>query len=388
MTSSSASNVRVGFVGAGWMGQALMKRVVAHPRARVVALHQRDEGRARAALQAVGLEEAPYVASFEELLRNPVIDALFLCGPNGTHGPQAIAALEAGKHVFCEKPAATEYEDWRRQVELAAQRPELVTLVDYILYFDKLEQRLLEMVRRDELGTITQAQVNYRHPINIAGGKAWKLSREQMGDAIGMGVIHSLSVLLRLMSLQSPPVSVFATSMPAQVRPFEPHPIWNIQITFANGACGFCFGNIDNSNGYDAYHALHGTKGALVFDSGLDRPQKVRYWSEAVTDGKWVYPLDPERCRREGAEPWPPDTTTPDSGDVINHQTGAVVDHFIECVLERRQSPLSFTHSAGVAELSWAALMSAALGRPVPLPLDQEEASRFFAGRAVTSAST
>lgn len=377
--TQATRTVNVGFVGAGWMGQALLKRLASHPHARVAGLHQRNADNARKALDELGLDQVPFVASYDQLLEDPAVDAVFLCGPNATHGQQAIDAMRAGKHVFCEKPAATDYSHWREQLELARKHPELITFVDYLLNFDTLESRLDEMVRRDAFGTLTQVQVNYRHPVNIAGDKAWKLRKDIMGDAIGMGIVHSLSVMLRLMANQARPTSVYATSMPAQVRPFEPEPIWNIQITFDNGATGFCFGNIDSGNGYDAYHNLYGTKGAFIFDSGLDRPQKIRYWSESDTDGKWVYPLDPDRCQREDAEPWPADTTTPDSGDVINHQTAQCVDHFLDCILEGKQSFLSFDNAAVVAEVGWAAQVSAGLGQPVTLPLDDELARKYFA---------
>ena len=380
-----SDSINVAFVGAGWMGQALLRAVAANPVAHVASLHQRDPAKAKAALTALGLDDVRYVARFEDLLEDPAVDAVFLCGPNHTHGAQAIAALEHGKHVFCEKPAATRFADWARQIELAEARPDLVTFVDYLLNFDTLEKKLAAMVANGELGTVTQIQVNYRHPVNIAGDKAWKLSREVMGDAIGMGVVHSLSVMLRHMSSQARPMSVFATKMAAQVRPFEAEPIWNIQIAFDNGACGFCFGNIDSGNGYDAYHSLYGTKGALVFESGLDRPRKIRYWSESGTGGKWVYPLDAERCAAEGAQAWPADTTTPDSGDVIHHQTHACVDHFLGCIAEGKQSFLSFANSAAVAEVGWAAQMSAELGRPIALPLDRASAQTFFAERELSS---
>ena len=65
--------------------------------------------------------------------------------------------------------------------------------------------------------------------------------------------------------------------------------------------------------------------GGLIFDSYLDRPNKVRLWSNSKTGGQWVYPLDADRCPE--ANRWPEDTTTPDSGDVMQHQTGACVDH-------------------------------------------------------------
>lgn len=202
-----------------------------------------------------------------------------------------------------------------------------------------------------------------------------------MGDAIGMGIIHSLSVMLNIMAEQgATPVRVYATSSKIHTRPFEIPAVWNLHIEFSNGAAGLCFGNVDHANGYDAYHNIHGTEGGLVFDSQLDRPQKVRFWSKNATEGKWVYPLDPARCETEGRSEnqWPSDTTTPDSGDVMEHQTGKCVAHFLDCIRSGEQSFLSFANSAPVADLGWAAQISTAEGMPVDLPLDVERAREFF----------
>ena len=356
----------IGFVGAGWMGATLMQRIAERDDARVVALHQRSKENADAVLAQLGLQESTYQPSFEQMLADPAVEAVFLCSPNSSHGPQSIAALEAGKHVFCEKPCATKHEDFVRQVELAKANPELITYVNYLMNFDTMEARVCDMVKGGDFGTITQIQVNYRHPINIAGDKAWKLSAEIMGDAIGMGIIHALSVMLNIMAANgAKPVSVFATRNAASTRGFEIPAIYNIQIAFDNGACGFCFGNVDLANGYDAYHNIHGTGGGLIFDSYLDRPNKIRFWSQTATGGDWVYPLDSTRCPE--ANVWPEDTTTPDSGDVVKHQTGSCVDHFIECVKASKQSFLSFENSAPTAALGWAALKSAETGQPVAL---------------------
>ena len=357
--------IGIGMIGAGWMGATLMQRFHAHPHAEVVALHQRNPDRAAEALSLIGLSPEHFEPDFAALLDRPDVDAVCICSPNALHGPQAIAALEAGKHVFCEKPCATEHADYLRQIELARAHPELITFVDYILHFDTLEARIRDMIEAGELGIVTQIQVNYRHPINIAGDKLWKLSRETMGDAIGMGIIHSLSVMRWLMEPQTEPEWVFAHAQPGRVRGFEPDPVWSIQVGFDNGASGFCFGNIDNGIGYDALHNLHGTAGGLVFDSQQDRPQKVRYWSEISTDGRWVWPLDPDRCLRERQTPWPDDTTTPDSGNVIEHQTDACVDHFISCIRSAESSFLSFENSAPTAAIGWAALESARTGQRV-----------------------
>ncbi|MFT4640097.1 MAG: putative dehydrogenase [Verrucomicrobiales bacterium] len=368
---------RIGFVGAGWMGATLMQRILEHPDATVVALHQRSRDKANAALQQAGLPDSFYCEDYAAMLANPEVDAVFLCSPNSSHGPQSIAALKAGKHVFCEKPCATTFADFEQQVELATAHPELITYVNYLMNFDSMEHRLLNMVKRGDFGTITQIQVNYRHPINIAEDKAWKLSQEIMGDAIGMGIIHALSVMLNIMAAQDAhPVRVYATSCDVKTRPFEPDAIYNIQIQFSNGATGFCFGNVDQANGYDAYHNLHGTEGGFIFDSYLERPSKVRMWSESQTNRQWVRPLDPDSCPPEYL--WPEETTTPDSGDVMQHQTGSCVNHFIDCVRDGKQSFLSFEASSPTAALGWAILLSVAKGSPIDLPLDHEQARQHF----------
>ncbi|MGC6564929.1 MAG: Gfo/Idh/MocA family protein [Akkermansiaceae bacterium] len=372
----SQSPLRVGFVGAGWMGATLMQRLHEHPDAEVVALHQRSREKAVEALEKVGLPGSIFCESYEEMLALPEVEAVFLCSPNSSHGPQSIAAMKAGKHVFCEKPCSTTYGDFEKQLELAGANRELITYVNYLLNFDPMELRLLEMVKAGTFGTITQIQVNYRHPINIAGDKVWKLSGETMGDAVGMGIIHALSVMLNLMAAQgAKPVKVYATAGGEQTRDFEVDAIYNIQVEFSNGASGFCFGNVDQANGYDAYHNLHGTRGGFIFDSYLERSKKVRYWSQDEAEGKWQYPLDPND---EAGGYWGDETTTPDSGDVMQHQTGACVAHFVESVLASKQSFLSFENSAPTAELGWGILMSVAQGRPVALPLDREEAREHF----------
>ena len=372
--------IGVGFVGAGWMGAVQLQRLTERGDVEILALFEKNKERGPEVLASLGLSADLLVSDYEDIISNPDIDAVWLVSPNSFHGPQAIAAMESGKHVFCEKPAATSFDDFCREIELEKANPNLITFVDYLMNFDTMEDQLRGMVADGEFGQVTQIQVNYRHPVNIAGDKVWKLKQDIMGDAIGMGIIHSISVMVNVMSSQARPVGVYATSMPAKVRGFEVDPIWNILLKFDNGATGFCFGNIDNSNGYDAYHNIFGTEGGFVFDSQLDRPQKVRYWSQKNTNGKWIYPLDTDRCKAEGVEKltWPADTTTPDSGDVIEHQTGMCAGHFIECVKNGQQSPLSFVNSSEIAEIGWAAQLSAATRKEITLPLNWDYARYVF----------
>lgn len=368
--------IGLGMIGAGWMGQALLQKFLARPDVELVGLCTPDAGRGRDFLQAAGQRPDLWTGNLTELLAHPQLDAVCIASPNAFHGPQSLAALTAGKHVFCEKPVATRYDEFCSQVEWERAHPHQITMVDYILYFDPFERRLRQMIADGVFGTITQIQVNYRHPVNITGRKTWKLKADTIGDAIGMAIIHALSTMIFAMESQAKPRSVFATCQKHSTRGFEVPPIWNILVEFDNGATGLCLGNIDHGLGYDAMHHIHGTDGALVFDSLADRPAKIRYWSAKHTGNRWMYPLDPQRC--DPSLLWPPDTTTPDSGDVVHHQTAAAVNHFVDCLRNRRQSPLSFANSAHIAEVGWAAMISAAQRRPVHLPLNRTEAAAFF----------
>jgi predicted dehydrogenase len=367
--------IGIGFVGAGWMGSVQLKRLTERDDVEVVALFEKNTERGKEVLRSLCLDENLLVDDYDKIVNNPDIDAVWLVSPNSFHAPQAIIAMKAGKHVFSEKPAATTFADFCKEIELERANPKLTTFVDYILYFDSMEQRLRDMVANGEFGDVTQIQINYRHPVNITGDKVWKLNKNIMGDAIGMGINHAISAMIFAMASQAKPVDVYATSTPAKIRGFEADPIWAITIHFDNGATGFCFGNIDNGNGYDAYHNIFGTGGGFVFESQIDRPYKVRYWSDKTTAGKWIRPLDKSNA---GDLAWLEDTTTPDSGNVVEHQTGSAVGHFIDCVKNKTKSPLSFVNSQIIAEIGWAAQMSASLKQPVSLPLNWNEAKKFF----------
>jgi len=367
------SKIGIGMVGLGWMGETLLQRFHAHENAEIISVHQRSEQNAKRILAALSLPESLYTSDYQEMLNNPAIDAIVIASTNAHHGPQAISAMKAGKHVFCEKPCAIDYKDFLEQVRLDKLNKQQISFVDYLMNFDSLEDHIKKMTRAGSFGKITQIQVNYRHPVNIGGSKAWKLNKAIMGDAIGMGIVHSLSVMVGIMSEQNAkPVRLYASAAHASISPFESEPVWNIQIEFSDGAQGCCLGNIDHANGYDAYHHIHGTEGGLIFDSYLERPQKIRIWKKGVHNNAWYYPLDRQRCKNEGVEAllWPETTTTPDSGNVVEHQTGACVDHFLNCIKTGTPSYLSFEKSSCVSELAWAAQWSAQHKQSIALPLD------------------
>jgi predicted dehydrogenase len=354
------TRIPIALSGPGWIGEQLLHAIHQHPGAVVAGVHGPDRAAAQAALRRLGLDQGLFRPDYAQMAADPRVAAVVLAGPNASHAPQALAALAAGKHVLSEKPNSTSPAEHAALVAAALAAPGLVTMTDYIFHFDGLMERLGALVQEGAFGRLLQVQCNYRSPVNVSGSRAWKLRRDQVGDAIGMAITHALFCLLRI--VPAPPVEVFAFSHPGSSGRWEVPPVWNLLVRFADGCCGVVLGDIESANGYDAGIQLHGSQGSFHFDSLAGRERSVRYRCPA-TGGDWAWPLDPA-----GGAPWPAATTTPTSGDVIGRAVQACVGHFVDCIANRRPSPLGFAAIRQVQDLGFAAQESARCGRPVALP--------------------
>jgi len=99
-------------------------------------------------------------ADYHEALRDPSIDAVHVCTPNFLHFPIAKAALEAGKHVVCEKPLATSVKEGMELVDLASKTG-LRNCTNHNLRYYPMVQHMRRMREDGELGEILVAQGTY-----------------------------------------------------------------------------------------------------------------------------------------------------------------------------------------------------------------------------------
>ncbi|WP_316290035.1 Gfo/Idh/MocA family protein [Clavibacter michiganensis] len=112
-----ARPIRFGVIGAAGIAASVVPDMLLVPGVEVVAVHSRTRASAEALAEACGI--ARIHDTLEALLADPEVDAVYVATPHTLHRSQAEAALRAGKHVVCEKPATTTAEDTRALVDLA-----------------------------------------------------------------------------------------------------------------------------------------------------------------------------------------------------------------------------------------------------------------------------
>jgi predicted dehydrogenase len=174
--------VRLGVIGAGGFAETChVPGLQSHPRAEVVALCGRS--RERCAAMAARLRVPEAVTDYRELVQRPDIDAVTITTPNVAHHPIAMAALAAGKHVFCEKPLAMNRQE-ATEMRRAAEASGRIHQVAFTFRFTHCLQRLREELARGAIGRPFYARVQgewfgdlrpgarvgWRHVQALAGG--------------------------------------------------------------------------------------------------------------------------------------------------------------------------------------------------------------------------
>ncbi|HEY5367091.1 MAG TPA: Gfo/Idh/MocA family oxidoreductase [Casimicrobiaceae bacterium] len=144
--------LRIAVAGLGRLGRRHAE--ILHWRVRgaeVVAAASPSADERAWAKSALGI--ADVVADFRELLVRPDVDAVAIVTPTTLHADQVIAALEAGKHVFCEKPLALDVDDCLRVEAAAARHPTLRVLVGFVRRFDPSYAAAMRKIGDGVIGT-------------------------------------------------------------------------------------------------------------------------------------------------------------------------------------------------------------------------------------------
>jgi predicted dehydrogenase len=228
--------VRVGLIGAGWIGRHHGLNVMSNPHAELVGVFNRTEAKAKAFVEKAG-SRAQVHKSYEEMLKRDDIDAVVIASPNAAHAEQAVAAVEAGKHIYLEKPMAITLEDCRKVVK-AVQKARVKCDMGYHRRFGPLPQYAKTLIADGKLGELVFVESDYFH--HVPGDWdiwAWSGKKAIAGTPIHGGTGHNID-LLRYFCGEVTEVSCYRDiKMPRKIQ-IETEDIAVINLRFENGALG------------------------------------------------------------------------------------------------------------------------------------------------------
>ena len=164
---SSPTPLRIGILGAARIApMALIRPARAVPEVCITAVSARDAARARAFAAKHGVPKVH--ASYDALIGDPEIDAIYNPLPNALHCDWTLRALRAGKHVLCEKPIASNAGEAQRMAS-AAEETGRVLVEAFHWRYHPLAARMRELVRSGVLGEVQRVEASMCIPLPLPG---------------------------------------------------------------------------------------------------------------------------------------------------------------------------------------------------------------------------
>lgn len=190
--------VRFGIVGFGLHAvKRLMPGFELARNCKVTALSRRDRAQAQESARKYGIPLA--FDSAEDLSKSPEVDAVLVTTPNSCHLPDVLTAIDAGKHVLCEKPLAMNSAEARQMVE-AAREKNVRFGVAHIFRFDESVHKLRDLVASGAVGKPIFARSEFSFPGDPSHPRKWLHDASVAGAGpifdIGVHCIDTLRVIL------------------------------------------------------------------------------------------------------------------------------------------------------------------------------------------------
>ncbi|RDE08328.1 Gfo/Idh/MocA family protein [Pelagibacterium lacus] len=273
------SSLGVGLIGTGYMGKchALAWNAVASvfgdvARPRLVHLAEADAGLAAQRAAALGFARA--TGDWRALVADPEVDVVSVTTPNSFHPDMAIAVLEAGKHLWCEKPMAPSLADAERMLA-AARASGRVAVLGYNYIQNPLIRHMGKLLAEGVLGTVHSVRIEMDEDF-MADPEApfsWKSEAGSGFGALDDFGVHPLSLLAMLFGLPEAVMAdlakPFATRQTADGgrREVETWDIANILLRLPEGVSGTILLSRSawGRKGRIAVQVF-GSRGSLVYD--------------------------------------------------------------------------------------------------------------------------
>jgi len=335
----------VGIIGTGWVAGSHIEAFEANPETGIRAILSRDKERAHAYAETHGLTRARAYDRLEQILDDPSVQIVSIATPHHLHAQQAVAAAKAGKHLMLEKPVALTLAELR-ELEAAVRAARVKTVVSFVLRWNPLFEMIKSFLAQGVVGNLFLAEVDYLHGIGPWYAQyEWNIKKEMGGSSLLTAGCHAVDALRWFVGRRAVEVSACANFSPQNPLRYEYEPNSITTVRFEGGAIGKVTSSIECVGPYTFNIELFGDQGTIR--------------NNQVFSKRWL-----------GQKNWATfPTILPDSGDVSHHPFKNQVNHFVDCILNDRESHANLADAVETHEICFASEISARARRPVTLPL-------------------
>jgi len=307
-------DIRIGLIGTGGMGKA---HATAFKNVPLVFGNQpgRPILEIVADVDAEALEEwagafgfARWTTNWREIVEDPSVDIVDITTPNVLHAEMAVAAAQAGKHIYCEKPLATSSAEAARIVA-AVEKTGVITIVGFNYLKNPAQAFAKQLIESGELGEITLFRGTFDQDFlaNPAVPFSWRLDRRQAGTgALGDLGSHAIAFAQYLVGDIAEVCGLNATRIKERVVPsagsgyaakahrdaekrtVENEDIMEFLIHFENGAIGTIgTSRIGMGRKLGLGYEIQGTKGSLFYNQ--ERMNEIQLYRDSDPDREKGY---------------------------------------------------------------------------------------------------
>lgn len=241
------------------MAKAMMDSAKTDGRIRLYAVGSRDKARAEDFAKKWGFSKA--YGSYEELLADPEVDAVYISNPHAFHYESTLACLKAGKHVLCEKPAGCNIGQLNEMIETAKAK-KLFFMEAMWTAFNPCVKKVCEFVKKGGIGELKHIESRFCNRLNYdPKGRLW--APELAGGALLDLGIYNIYVSSMINGF-SPIVD-----KSSNVRLFKGIDAWeSVNLTYENGVTASFQSACDMSAASNTHDAIiFGTEGFITMEN-------------------------------------------------------------------------------------------------------------------------
>ena len=208
--TAKVTPLNVSIIGASYRSTMICKFLQKYPsQGKVVGIYDKIPSRSKYLIKEFGQSAALVYDSLEEAVSALNAQAVFVSTPDGEHVKPVVAALKAGKHVFCEKPMAITLEDCDTMIEIARDS-QAVFYLGMNLRHGPLHEKLHEIVTSGELGKVLTIESNEYYEGGRSYFRRWNRLRKLSGGLWITKSCHDFDILNWISG--GKPIRIFATS--------------------------------------------------------------------------------------------------------------------------------------------------------------------------------